>query len=132
MNVFPVNISKITQREELPTETYKIDFENGRISGRITGKEAVYQFIYKTLITPRFDCFAYNNQYGSELKALIGSNSTREFIESEIPRIVRDGLLVDSRILEIRDFSFEFVDDECFIAFTADTVYGDIAISEVV
>lgn len=80
----------------------------------------------KALLTPRFHCLVYDNQYGSEIKDTVtDENATEELIRAEIPRLVEDALLCDGRILKVYDFEFEFNEDSCNVHFTADTIYGD-------
>lgn len=121
----PIPISGIEEEKEKPSLTYKLDLDAGRIYGKVDGLEAAQQFIRKALITPRFHCLIYDNQYGSEIKDTISDNEcTDELVESEIPRLVEDALLCDGRILKVYDFDFEFEDDNCYLQFTADTIFG--------
>lgn len=134
MGVFiPVPISGVEQEQELPTRTYFLDLASGHIYGRIDGLEAINQAIKKALITPRFRCLIYDNQYGSELKeTVIAEDATREYIEADMPRLVRDALLTDSRILDAYDFSFVFDGEEAKIRFTAKTIFGSTTVEEVI
>ena len=134
MNTYiPIPILELEQAREQPSKTYKLDFERGRIYslGSCDGVEAVKQFMKKALLTPRFRCMVYDNQYGSEIKqTIIADDVTNEYIETEMPRLVKDAVLCDSRVLDVYDFSFEFKDDKAYIKFTADTIYGKIDIRE--
>jgi len=136
MSVFiPIPVKELRYEAEQPSRTYRLDLERGRIFpvGSIDGKDAVGQFIKKTIITPRFRCLIYDNQVGTELKqTIIAGDATPEFKEAEIPRQVRDALLVDSRIYEVFGFSISFEDDKAFISFTANTAFGHIFIREVI
>lgn len=112
----PVPISGIEEEREEPSLTYKLDLDTGRIAGKVDGLEAINQFIRKALITPRFHCLIYDNQYGSEIKDTITSqNATEELIEAEIPRLVSDALLCDGRVLKVYNFRYEFIEDYCHI-----------------
>ena len=62
----PIPIQTITEAEERPSKTYKLDLKAGRIVGYVDELEAVNQAILKAIITPRFKCLIYDNQYGSE------------------------------------------------------------------
>jgi hypothetical protein len=137
MAVFlPIPSADLEKENERPSKTYKLDFERGRIYsfGSADGLEAVKQYIKKALLTPRFRCLVYDNQYGSEIKqTIIAEDATSAYIESEMPRIVvRDALLCDSRILDVYDFSFAFETENVYINFTADTIFGKTNISEVI
>lgn len=133
----PVPIGEITQAREPPSLTYRLDLKRGRIIGKVDGIEAVIQFIHKALISPRFRCLIYDNQYGSEIKqTIIAVNVSQEYIEAELPRLVKDALLVDSRVLDVYDFSFEFLEEskgeEVRVRFAASTIFGETTIEEVI
>jgi hypothetical protein len=136
MSVFiPIPIRELHIRGEQPSKTYKLDWERKRILplGNCDGVDAVKQFIKKTLLTPRFRCLIYDNQYGSELKqTIIADDVTPEFIETEIPRQIKDALLTDSRIFYIYGFLIAFKGEKIHIDFTAHTVFGHLNISEVI
>lgn len=128
MSVFiPIPIQEVEQEIERPSKTYKLDFKRGRIFavGSCDGLEAVNQFIHKTLLTPRFRCLIYDNQYGSEIKqTIIAGDVTPEYIETDLPRLVKDALLVDSRILDVYDFSISLADERALVYFQAATIFG--------
>ncbi len=143
----PIEIDTISASAEKPSKTYALTLDtkrfeavyssgdkviyHGRIIGYTDGQEAVKQAIRKALITPRFKCLIYNNQYGSEIEAAItADDASREYIKAAVPNFVEDCLKPDSRILSISDFNFEFKDDCAYIEFTADTIFGKIDIKE--
>ncbi len=129
----PIGIDEVTTAEELPSKTYKLDLDKGRILGFVDGQDAVRQAIRKALITPRFKCLIYDNQYGSEIEdAITANDATREYVRSVVPGFVEDCLKPDTRILGVSNFSFEFKDDGAYIDFDADTIFGKINIKEVV
>ena len=124
----PIEIAEVQDAQEKPSKTYRLDLDAGRIVGFVDNIEAVQQAIRKAIITPRFD-----NQYGSEIEdAVIAKDASREYAESVIEGFVKDALAPDSRILECHDFSVTFEDDEAHIEFTADTIFGEIEIEEVI
>lgn len=129
----PIQISELQEAPELPSLTYALDLDKGRIVGKVDGLKATEQAIRKALITPRWKCLVYDNQYGSEIKnAIIAKSASQELVGSEIPRMVEDALLPDTRVLSVEDFSFEFEEDKCFIQFTANTIFGTTSIQEVI
>lgn len=121
------DIRKFADRSVSETATYAIDWVNGRLSGKISGLEAVRQYIYKTLKTECSQYLIYDISVGTGIKALAGQGiASREYLEADIPRIVRKALN-DTRILNVHDFNYEYPDDErnaIRISFVADTVYG--------
>ena len=108
-----------------PSRTYKLDFDTWRINGFVDDEEALQQAAAKALYTPRFDCYAYDDQYGHEIARLLRNrNQTQEYIEAEIEFIIRDTLLQDGRFLDIEDLEIEFDRDEVTFSFTLDTILG--------
>ncbi len=133
MSFIPIPISSIEKEVERPSLTYKLDLDKGRIVGKVDGLYAVEQAIRKALITPRFNCLVYGNQYGSEIKQrLIGGSVNTDYIEAAIPWLVKDCLKPDTRVLKVYDFKFEFIKGDAYISFTADTIFGKTKISEVI
>lgn len=121
------DIEKFSDQSIATSKTYAIDWSNGRLSGSITGLEAVKQYIYKTLKTECNTYLIYGRNVGSTIKAVVKQGTaTREYLEADIPRIVKKSL-TDSRILGVHDFTYEYPDDErdaIKISFVADTIYG--------
>lgn len=130
----PIPISTVQEAAELPTKTYHLDLDKGRILGFVDRQEAVRQAIRKAIITPRWKCLIYDNQYGSEIEAATIQNrtATREYIKAVLPGFVRDALRPDSRVTGVDNFKLAFEDDHVYISFDADTVYGTVRIEEVI
>jgi hypothetical protein len=126
-------IAEVEEAQEAPSLTYRLDLDKGRILGKVDGLEAVNQAIRKAIITPRFKCLIYDNQYGSEVEdAIIAKDATQEYTEASIPGFVEDALKPDTRILSVYDFDISFEDDKAFIYFKADTIFGETTIEEVI
>lgn len=129
----PIPVTEVTEAQEKPSLTYKLDLDKGRIVGTVDGLEAVNQAIRKAIITPRFKCLIYDNQYGSEIEAtVIDKDATPELIEAVIPGFVKDALKPDTRILKVYDFAFEFKGEGAHIFFRADTIFGETEFEEVI
>ena len=129
----PFPIESVEEEQEQPSLTYKLDLDKGVIVGMVDGIEAVQQAIRKALITPRFKCLIYDNQYGSEIKQVItAEDATPEFIQTEIPRLVKDALSQDTRILRVYNFDVEVKGDEAFVRFDVDTVFGETTIETII
>ena len=107
-----------------PSKTYKMDWDTGRISGMVDETSALYQFIEKTLNTERFKFLIYNDQYGREFEALLEGDYTENLLESELTRLIIEALIYDERIINIRDFKFEFHKDSIQIQFFVDSIFG--------
>ena len=111
--------------EVLPTKTYRIDHTNKRIIGTIEGRDAVMQFIHKVLHTDKYAFEIYDWYYGNELMKLVGHSY--DYVVTRIANILREALLVDDRIIAIRDFNFTRLSvDSVLVICYIDTVYGEI------
>ena len=111
--------------EVLPTKTYRIDLVNKRIIGTVEGADAVLQFIQKVLRTDKYAFEIYDWYYGNELLKLVGHSY--DYVVTRVPNIFREALLVDDRILDVRDFKFQQTNiDSVVVSCTVDTVYGKI------
>lgn len=113
----------IDSNEILPAKTYRIDHANNRIIGIIDGREAVCQFISKVLNTDKYAFEIYDWYYGNELLGLVGLSY--DYVITRIPNIFKEALLVDDRILDVRDFTFNRSGlDSVLVSCVIDTVYG--------
>lgn len=122
--------TEITDAEEKPTKTYGLNIDEGRIIGNVDGIDALRIYIRKTLITPRFRCLIYSNNYGSEINSMLVANSwDREIAKKMLPKLIENAL-TDSRIESVDDFSFIDTENALQVSFMAHTVYGDIPIKE--
>ena len=112
---------------QIPNRTYKLDLDNGRIAGYVDGDDALQQAASKALYTPRFACYAYDDQYGSEINSLMGNTeTTREYIESEMEFILQDTLCQDGRFSSIEDLKIQFDSDDAYFEFVLNTIMGQI------
>jgi hypothetical protein len=114
-----------------PSLTYRLDYENGTIGGFIDGDEALRQFVIKAIQTARFRYLIYDDQYGSELEDLIGADVTDAFLNEEIPRVIREALIYDDRIADVRDFVVRRESDRVYVEFTVVKTDGDTLTEEV-
>lgn len=111
--------------EAPPSKTYRLDFANRRIIGKVDDADAVRQFIRKVLNTDKYSYEIYDWYYGNELLALVGMSY--DYVVTEIPRIVEEALLVDSRILSISSWEFKQVSlDNIQASCRVHTIYGII------
>lgn len=127
-----IPVGEIEEETELPTRTYRLDLDSGRISGMTDGIEAVEQAIRKAIVTARFCNLIYDDYYGSELDDKVhDSSATPEFIETIIPELVKDALSQDTRILDVYDFEISLKNDSAYISFKVSTIFGETTIKEV-
>lgn len=130
---FDEDFDEYLEEDEYPTEqispskTYKIDFGTGKVVGIVDDFDAIVQFIQKVLSTDKYAYTIYDWYYGNELYTLVGKPYA--FVKAEIPRIVKDALLVDARINDVTNFETSRVDvDSCITTFTVNTIYGTMDI----
>ena len=129
----PIPIKVVEEAGEAPSLTYRLDFERGRIQGKTDGLAAVNQAIKKAILTPRFKCLIYDNQYGSEIQqAVIADDITEEYAMAAIPGFIEDALKPDGRILQVSDFEFRFEEEKLYIFFRADTIFGQTTVEGVI
>ncbi len=120
--------------EQRTNRTYGMDMEHKRIVGMVDGEEALKQSIWKMLSTERFKHLIYSDNYGSEIiDRAMDTELTEEFLESDIPELVKDALLIDDRIIEVTDISWNWIGrDSVLISCTVGTIYGDVLIEGVI
>lgn len=120
-------LNAVNQIEEImPSQTYNINRNTNRISGYIDNKDAIIQAIYLILQTERYESMIYNWYYGTEFDDLIGKN--RDYVTSELQRVIREALMEDDRIMEVNNFVITFKEDKASIEFLVQTIIGDIAL----
>ena len=120
-------LNSINQLDEtMPSYTYNINRNTNRISGYIDNRDAIIQAIYLILQTERYESMIYNWYYGVEIDGLIGKN--RDYVTSELKRVIREALMEDDRIKEVTRFSISYNEDSALIQFVVQTNIGDIDI----
>ena len=92
------------QTVEIPTNTYRIIIDKDRVSGEADGLEAMRQAVYLILSTERYAYPVYSWNYGVELKDLFGQPTT--YVEAVLEYRIRDALMADERITDVRNFEF--------------------------
>lgn len=105
-------------------KTYYLDRKTGRVTSPVEGELAIRQLVWTTLETDRFRHLIYDADYGSELRQLITDNLTREYLRTEIPRDIRESLLVDDRIAAVTGFDIEFTVDAVVVRFIVESADG--------
>lgn len=117
------SVDTTEEYETLPTKTFRLDMENGRIIGKVDDSEAVMQFIKKVLDTSKYAYEIYDWYYGNQLNLLVGQ--PYDYVVARVPSIMEEALCCDDRITGVRDFTFEKTGlDVCVVSFYVDTIYG--------
>ncbi|MFX0110455.1 DUF2634 domain-containing protein [Bacillus pumilus] len=117
-----------------PSTTYRIDFETGRLTNeKINGLDAIRQFVYMALRTERYSHAVYSHDVGCEVQeAVSDEESTDEYKEMEIPRLIEEALLVDERIESVQDFEITKEGAAFKVIFDVVTDEGTLEIEEVI
>ena len=110
-----------------PNRTYKVIFENDRVSGYTDDLDAIQQAIYLILSTERYQHIIYSWDYGIELLDLFGK--PMYYVISELPRRIKEALIQDNRIQNVKDFKFEKQGKCLHTTFTVVTTAGNISTS---
>lgn len=112
---------------QIPSRTYRL--QNGRIAGWIDELAAMRQAIEKVLHTERFTWLIYTDNYGVELKNLLGEDL--DLVMAEMERIVREALSVDERIIEIENFQVtQESRNTLLVSFFVTTIFGSIQMEQ--
>lgn len=121
-------INSINQVDDsMPSYTYNINRNTNRISGYIDNKEAIIQSIYLILQTERYESVIYDWYYGVEIDGLIGKN--RDYVTSELKRVIKEALLEDDRITDVSNFSITYDNNTALVEFLVETIIGDMTIN---
>lgn len=115
--------STYLQVEEESSRTYYIQQEKKRTVGQCNNLEAIKQAVWKIIHTERYESLIYSNDYGIELRDLIGEDIT--FVMSEIKDRISEALLQDSRMKEVNQFEITRKKDTLYVTFQVITELGD-------
>lgn len=94
----------------------------------LTGNKAIEVWIYKTLMTDRFEHLIYSWDYGTSLINLVGQKFSRGYTESEAFRYVREALLINPYIVDVINNGVRFEMDDLRITVKVETVYGEVSV----
>lgn len=88
----------------LPSRSFRLREETGRVAGSVDGIDAVRQSVRLILSVERYHWLIHSWQYGVELSDLFGKPLS--YALPEIERRIREALLQDDRVSDVRDFTF--------------------------
>jgi hypothetical protein len=112
--------------EEIPSKTYKIDFDTGNITAEfIDGESAVLQYCEKIIKTFRYKYLIYTDDIGSELNQILGKSYSEDYIKLEAKRLIKEALEIDDRILSMYDFEISLSGDVLYVSFSLETNVTD-------
>lgn len=114
------NIRTVT----IPTNTYRIIIDKDRVSGETDGLDAMKQAVYLILSTERYAYPVFSWNYGVELKDLFGQPTT--YVEAVLEYRIRDALMADERITDVRNFEFSTQKNTVSATFEVVTNQGNV------
>ena len=126
--MFPFEQEEVIEEEETieyyPRE-YDIDFSTGKLTGKIVeGSKAIAIWVYLAMQIDRYKFYTYSWDYGNELKNLIGKNYSKEYINSEIERMIKDCVEENPYVNGIQNLEIEKIENTISISFEILTDYG--------
>lgn len=121
-----INLKDVTEIKvnKKPSLTYRLDFDNKKIVGKIDGHESVVQAVRKILNTERYTKLIYSGNYGVELIRLIGQDFG--YIKADIGRTLAECLKTDDRVVRVKDIEVKKTElNDIAINFKIVTIYGE-------
>lgn len=113
----------INEGQVLPSLTYRLNFDESKLSGKVDNLESVMQAVRLILSVDRYSCPIYNGNYGNDIINLIGQSY--DFVVADLPRMVNEALLQDDRITGTENYIFEKITiDSISVSFDVNTIYG--------
>ncbi|MBP3931652.1 MAG: DUF2634 domain-containing protein [Peptostreptococcaceae bacterium] len=96
----------------------------------VEGNEALKVWIYKAILTPRYNYSIYSWDYGSELFDLIGKAYTPSLTKEEAKRHIKEALLINPYILEVNVINTDFKDGLLSADVKVKTIYeGEVLVN---
>ena len=93
--------------------------------------EAVAVWTWNALHTERWRWALYTGVYGNEIDSLIGQPYTLQVKQAEIPRLLRECLMVSPYVQDLQDIRSSFAGSKLTISFTLISIYGRVNAMEV-
>lgn len=120
-------LEPIEEIELITLTSFTYAIKNGRIIGKLDGKDAMLQAIDKLLRTRRFIFEIYDDQYGHDLDDLIGKDY--DYVRSDVERMIQEAILGDDRVDDVSVDSIEQISKTSLLAkVTVATMYGDLLV----
>lgn len=94
----------------------------------VTGLKALEVWVYKAILTDRFEYPIYSWDYGTELTDLIGQKFSKGLTESEAFRFIKEALMINPYINDVNNLGIVFDGDTVTIKISVKSVYGEVKI----
>ena len=109
---------------------YAFDFKNNCLLTNSAGQN-LKVWIYKALMTPRYQHLAYTEDYGNEMFSMISQAIDQEVMLLELKRYITEALMYNPYIQELNSFEFEVKGSEVLIRFTVISIYGQMQYEQI-
>lgn len=116
---------------ELPYRDWAIDFDTGKLATRggrhyiVENEDALRVWIWKVLQTKQGVYPCYDDDFGSEMHALVGETDVED-MAAHAEFYLESALTVSPYIDAVRDVTVVRKLDRAIISFTVVTIWGDI------
>ena len=122
-----INTSKV-EYGSYPNNEWIVDFANGGNVAPESNLDTIVQAVRFALETGRFQYPIMGSNFGTVFDDLIGTDYA--YVRSEISRRITEALLIDDRIVGVRDFQYTQGDNSAItVSCTVETMLGDVNIS---
>lgn len=136
MTIFPIiPVLEESQSEGMPIyREIKWDYDSDLPVFRggepviVTGSEAVAIWAYNALETVRGRYPIFSTEYGNDCEKLIGQQYSDEVKQAEIPRYIRECLLINPYIKGVTVTAQDFSDGKLMVEVEIESIYGKISI----
>lgn len=91
----------------------------------VEGNEAIKIWIYKAILTARYEFAIYSWDYGSELRELLGKKYSNALTKEEAKRYIKEALIINNYILDVDVRDVKFTYDLLEIDLKVKTIYGE-------
>ena len=96
----------------------------------VEGNNAIKVWVYKAILTPRYNYSIYTWDYGSELLDLIGKAYTPSLTKEEAKRLIKEALEINPYILEVEITDISFKDSLLSATVKVKTIYeGEVVVN---
>lgn len=115
--------------EEYVIRDFEIDFHTMQMTGRIVENlDAIEMWVQLALRTKRYEWVIFSWDYGEEYTDLLGYSYTKEYLDSEVERMITECVTQHPYITGIEDLTVEVEEGHLHITFTLITDFGEVEI----
>jgi len=128
---------EIRKNVNLPLfKEFAIDFDNGHFLYDQWGKNIIWEgnqalkvWVWLALQTDRDLYKIYSTNYGHEFESIIGQGYNQGLIMSEMDRLIRECVLTNPYIIDVRNVEVDFQASKLIINVSLLTIYGEVDVN---